>query len=380
MKNNCLSKLALNASGKLQPQILEAIASFVNNEIYEINANMVRDRCISMNSTVNWSGRLPAICNGMRNTSACGAIITSEDRDFGGFTIRFNTGNTPALDTSNSHKPPIKHLKESNKTPKKTKKSKMTQTEFMNYLVDVMHVFSPKGRKRIYSDLTKVDSQILCFGNADGQKMKGVTAFGKPNRDLIEKRILEKYSNTEYIDKDIYWEYTSGIRFNLETTKNAFKIIIKYLSFLKKNGGYDEFIDLFLRELKGNNYSLMRLLSQLKYKSKIPGNKLVGKQTVTSNVKNKGYVLEHTIPAKYLKVKLLEILESDSLEKELDNVMSKLFSVWLNTDDDIKLKRSGLNSKMPVNWTWKDDPLERYWSSGIDKDSLDLIDSNFLLP
>jgi len=51
--------------------------------------------------------------------------------------------------------------------------------------------------------------------------------------------------------------------------------------------------------------------------------------------------------------------------------MSKLFSVWLNTDDDILLKKSGLNSKMPTNWTWENDPLERYWKAGIDKNSIE---------
>lgn len=368
MRNNCLSNKASYVSGKLQPNIIKAINALVNRGKYRITANMVKDECLTIDSNIQWSGRIPAICNGMRNTLDCGFKIISENRDFGNFTIIINEIENEELpdEVRNLLKSPkISHTNQ--------RKIKMDQSEFMNYLVDFMHVFSPKGRKRIYSDLTKVDNQILCFGNAEGRKMKGVSAFGKPNRDLIEMRILEKYSNKEYIDKDIYWEYTSGIRFNLETTKNAFKVIIKYLSFLKKNGGYDEFIGLFLRELKGNNYSLMRLLSQPKYKSKIPGSRLVGKQTASSNINNKGYVLEHTIPAEYLKVKLLEILESDSLEKELDNVMSKLFSVWLNTDDDIMLKRSGLNSKMPVNWTWNDDPLERYWSAGIDKDSLDLI-------
>lgn len=156
MKNKCLSKLARKASGKLKPQILIAIESFVNNEIYEINANMVRDSCISMNSNVEWPIKIPAICNGMRNTLACGAIIVGEDRDFGGFTIRFGVGNTPAFDTSNSHKPPNKPLKESNKTRNKSKESKMTQVEFIDNLVDTLHVFSPDGENVFYKTLQNV--------------------------------------------------------------------------------------------------------------------------------------------------------------------------------------------------------------------------------
>ena len=47
-----------------------------------------------------------------------------------------------------------------------------------------------------------------------------------------------------------------------------------------------------------------------------------------------------------------------------------LHLVKLNTDDDLKLKQSGLNSKMPTNWTWNDVPLERYLFTKIDKNSL----------
>jgi hypothetical protein len=89
MKKSCLSEMALSAVGILQPQILTAINLFLNEEIYEITANMVRDKCISINSSINWSGRIPAICNGMRNSLKCGAKIISEDRDFGNFTISF---------------------------------------------------------------------------------------------------------------------------------------------------------------------------------------------------------------------------------------------------------------------------------------------------
>lgn len=372
MKNKCLSELTLNASGKLQPQILKAIELFVNNGIYEINANMVRDRCISMNSTVNWSGRLPAICNGMRNTSACGAKITSEDRDFGGFTIRFGAGDTPLRDTSNSHSPQIKPLKASNKTPDKTMKSKITQAEFIDALVNTLYVFSPEGRKRIYNDLTQVNSQLLCKGQLNGQLIKGVTAFGKPNRVLIENQIKKKYNNTNFIDNDIKWELTSGVKFNIDETRKAVKILLIYLCKFHNNDHFENmiFIEKFLFELRGNKNSLFSMLSPLKYKSKIAGSKLVGKQTPSSNINDLGYVDEHVIPVKFYISKFLSLIKSKSVESEIDTVMTKLFVVKLNTDDDIKLKKSGLNIKMPPNWTWEDDPLERYWFAKIDKNSL----------
>ena len=69
----------------------------------------------------------------------------------------------------------------------------------------------------------------------------------------------------------------------------------------------------------------------------------------------------------------MEMFDENTLDAELDYVMMKLFSVYLNTDDDYLLKKSNLNSKMPPTWSWKDDPLERYWYAGIKKDSLEMI-------
>lgn len=368
MKNNCLALMASNVSGKLQSQILTAIDSFVKNGIDEITANMVRDRCFSINPNIHWSGRIPAICNGMRNSLACGAVIISEDRDFGDFTILFGDG-----DIINIPKPLIRASKESNKIQSISKESKMTQAEFIDTLVDSLHVFSPEGRKRIYKDLTHANTQLLCKGQLNGQPSKGVSAFGKPNRILIEKRISEKYINFTFIDNGIKWELTSGVKFELSETRKSVKLIVSYLSELSKSNNYKAFIITLLKQLKGNNLSLIRLLSQPKYKSKTPGSRLVGKQTQSSRNKNLGFVLEHTIPADFFSNKLLEIIDFNSVEIELELVMSKLFSVWLNTDDDILLKKSGLNSKMPPNWTWENDPLERYWLAGIKKDSLEKL-------
>ena len=368
MKNDCLLDMALYATGKLQPQILKAIDSLVKNGLHEITATMVRDTCASINPSINWSGRLPAICNGMRNTSSCGSIIISDDRDFGGFTIGFET-----VETQIVPKPKIVSPKGANKTLANKWKYKISQDEFIDTLVDTLHVFSPEGRDRILKDLTRVESQLLCKGQLNGLTSKGVTAFGKPNRILIERRIKEKYTNSFFIDNDIKWKLTAGVNFDLEETRKAFKNIIKLLSFLYRANNNKLFIEALLNELKGNNSSLFRLLSQPKYKSKTPGSRLVGKQTNSSSNKNIGFVLEHTIPAKYFYVKLLEIIDSNSVESELDKVMPKLFSVWLNTDDDILLKKSGLNSQMPLNWTWDNNPLERYWSAGIEKDSLNKL-------
>lgn len=367
MKNNCLSELAMNASGKLQPQILSVINSFLENDIFEITANMVKDKCFSINSNINWSGRIPAICNGMRNSLACGAIVISENRDFGGFTIKFKSNNSP-----NFYRPKTEVSENSNSINIQNSKFKNTQTEFIDSLIDTLYVFSPKGRDRIYKDLTKLANQILCKEDINGEILNGITAFGNPNRILIEKMITKKYPNSDFIDNDVKWELTHGVKFNLEESRKAANLIITYLSKLYnlENSQYKLFIEIFLNQLRGNNSSLLSKLYPLKYKSKMPGSRLVGKQTSIDNSTDFGFVEEHVIPVKFYFSKILSLIKTNTVENEIDKIFSKLFLVKLNTDDDLKLKRSGLNSKMPPNWTWDDDPLERYWFAKIDKNSL----------
>jgi hypothetical protein len=249
----------------------------------------------------------------------------------------------------------------------------VNQTEFINKLIELMYVFTPEGRKRIFSDLKRVNTQILCSGSNGNKPCKGVSAFGVPNVKLIQSRLSESDSSGNFIDIDVNWKMTSGVKFSIFETQKAVRVVLYYLYDLYQNDEYKPFVMVFLKELSGNNFSLIRLLSQPKYKSKNPGNKLVGKQTLNNNIKNKGYVLEHTIPLKVLITKISLMFNENTLDVELDYVMMKLFAVWLNTDDDILLKKSGLNSKMPPNWTWDDDPLERYWYAGINKDSLEII-------
>lgn len=362
MKINCLSNKKNSSTGKLQTLIFNAIELLIQDGYLNISANMVKDKCNSLYSGILWPKRIPAICNSMRHATDCGAHIVSENRDFGNFTIEFRG-------KENMHFP--NKISISHKNVKSNVRDNiLNQSKFIDDLVDVLHVFSPEGRNRIYSDLTKVNTQLLCLGILNGQVVKGVRLYGKYNRNLIEKRIIEKNTSSTFIDNEINWENTSGKRFDLIETQKAVIVIINYISILKKKGNLNEFANLFIKELKGNNTSLIRLLSQPKYISRNPGRRLVGKQTEKSKTNKLGYVLEHTIPVEFLKIKLLQIIDSNSVEIELEKVMSKLFAVWLNTDDDIKLKDFGLNSKMPINWTWEDDPLERYWSAGISKDSL----------
>ena len=84
----CIKSLRIR--GKLQPTIYKAIIQLIESGQTTINAEMVRLECAQINNQIHWDGRVPAICNSMRNTRKCGGRIVGEDRDFNGFTIEFN--------------------------------------------------------------------------------------------------------------------------------------------------------------------------------------------------------------------------------------------------------------------------------------------------
>lgn len=87
IENRKQNKITLNR--KLKPIILEAILEIYNAGNQRISARMVKEKCIKIDSSIPWSGRLPAICNAMRNSNLGGEKIAGEDRDFMHFTIEF---------------------------------------------------------------------------------------------------------------------------------------------------------------------------------------------------------------------------------------------------------------------------------------------------
>lgn len=89
MDKNCLNQKNANARGVLQPIILRAILNLYQRGHSKMTANEVKKECYLLDDTKNWDGRLPAICNAMRNTINCTGRIVGEDRDFLNFTIAF---------------------------------------------------------------------------------------------------------------------------------------------------------------------------------------------------------------------------------------------------------------------------------------------------
>ena len=88
----CLQNKIANSS-KLQPTIFTAILKLYKNGNHQMTAEMVKKECKVIDIAISWNKKLAAICNAMRNTLGCGAVIIGEDRDFNDFTIAFDENN-----------------------------------------------------------------------------------------------------------------------------------------------------------------------------------------------------------------------------------------------------------------------------------------------
>jgi hypothetical protein len=241
-------------------------------------------------------------------------------------------------------------------------KKDLEKNNFVEFIYEFLLDFSPDGRKRILKDLKRTKSQILCSSG----NLKSVSKVGAP----LVKEILSKLElNESYRDIGINWSKTEGVNFDIVENRKAVKLIFLKLEEIYHTKG-EELPKLFLSQLSTQNNTLIRKLSVLKYKSKKPGCKLVGKQTLNNKHKNFGYVYEHTIPIKYFIVEVIKLFNLNQINVQMDFIFSKLISVELNTDDDQLVVLKGLKFTMPNRWSWENDPLERYWISGIERDSL----------
>lgn len=126
MNINCIDYKIATANGVLQPIILQAIKDIYLQGNNQMTASMVKDHCMNIAPNTSWNGRVPAICNAMRNSIQCGGRIIGDDRDFLDFTIAFDgnsnngeNGNYVEI-TSPISTPPIA----------------LTKTKIQNFLVE----------------------------------------------------------------------------------------------------------------------------------------------------------------------------------------------------------------------------------------------------
>jgi hypothetical protein len=137
MTLNCIQNLISKSKGKLQPFILTAIKSLLQEGHLTQTAQLVKNKCLTLNPSTPWNERIPAICNTMRNTIPCGSVIISEDKNHNNFTIQFisptikkspitSINSAPQSKTKNVQKKEIIKVKNTNKefsgiNPKTTK-------------------------------------------------------------------------------------------------------------------------------------------------------------------------------------------------------------------------------------------------------------------
>jgi hypothetical protein len=243
-------------------------------------------------------------------------------------------------------------------------------TDFGKLLLRYLKPISDAGRARILQDLKTVNSQRLAIGN-------GTRSISK----VANPRIAEIYGalnalqtkENKTLDKEfeINWEETKkGAANSVHETRKAAKFILLRLKEIYIEVGGQENCLLLLNEFKAsNNFSIFRLLSPLRYRSLSPGKALVGKQ-YGNNIKNPGFVHEHVVPVDFYFKHFNDIIKGSSSIDLFDKISEKIFSVQLNSDDDLKLKAEGLNKKMPERWTWDDDPFDRYRAAGIDLNTI----------
>lgn len=224
---------------------------------------------------------------------------------------------------------------------------------------------SIEGQNRLLSDLKRTPSQYLCCEKNNSKIEKSVKQIGVPTVNNLKSKIKQ---NSNKIDNSVNWRLTSGVKKEYSELVKVFKIILSLCEKIYAETKNIDYIKILLTQLKGNKYSILRSLAMIKYKSISPGKKLVGKQTTFSNNKNIGYVEEHIIPAKFFMNYFIEKIKNKNLlENETAIVLTKYFSVFLNTDDNDLLSSNGFNNTMPKGWDpLFDSPFIRYEKSGID--------------
>jgi len=79
----------------------------------------------------------------------------------------------------------------------------------------------------------------------------------------------------------------------------------------------------------------------------------------------KGLRLEHVVPQMWF---VNQLMDRDTIDKEeIRELLEKYFNVLLVTkEEDVKLTKAGLRSKMPEGWDGKD-PWARHKKVGIER-------------
>lgn len=244
----------------------------------------------------------------------------------------------------------------------------MEKNEFINELKNFLKTISPEAQSRILDDMKRLNQSILCHKHYifNPNKKNPISRYGTPMKNwLIKELSLEM---KEKISDSIKWDLTKNKNKDYLEIRKALKyILLSIQDYYIKNGNKD-FIEVLLNQINSNQECLFKSSAPLIYKSIYPGIKInVGKRNSSSKKSiDIGFTKEHIIPTKIIFDGLKNAVLENQLKIVFDKMMKDNFQVLLNSDDDEKLNKSGLRSKMPDNWKFGDDPFQRYISAGID--------------
>ena len=244
----------------------------------------------------------------------------------------------------------------------------MEKNEFIDKLKMFLKTISSEAQSRILDDMKRLNKSILCNEHVihNSSKKNPISRYGTPMRNWLLKEVSSEMKVK--ISDSIKWDITKNKNKDYLEIRKALKyVLLSTQDFYFKNGDKD-FIEVLLAEMNSNQECLFKSSAPLIYKSKYPGSKInVGKRTSSSKKSiDIGFTKEHIIPTKIIFVKLKNSIYENNLEMVFDSIMENNFQVLLNSDDDEKLNKSGLRSKMPNDWKFGDDPFQRYISAGID--------------
>lgn len=244
----------------------------------------------------------------------------------------------------------------------------MKKKVFVDKLKSFLKTLSPEAQDRILDDMKRLNNSILCEEHTiyNPSKKKPISRYGTPIKNWLINEISAE--SKMKIDDLINWKITKNKNLNYLEVRNGLKYILLSIQKFNNINNDNVFVDLLINEMNTNQDCLFKSTAPLKYKSKYPGNKInVGKRTsLSKNSKNVGYTKEHLIPTRVVFECLKNSVFENNIENDFDFIMKDNFQVLLNSDDDEKLNKAGLRSKMPPNWKFGEDPFERYKLAGID--------------
>jgi hypothetical protein len=223
----------------------------------------------------------------------------------------------------------------------------ITRDEFTEHIINMLEGQSPKLTNFLLKQLTQQsggslgnNAHLLCHDEKSTTRCPNWPKY----RESIGKSIINGLSNDSKF---------SGKK-DKENLKKVILIISKVASEYYQKSKSDSFIETLFQQLDKNQNGILRSLSTLEYKQ--------------DNIQGKSKK-EHLIPSNLFRKELIDMVKSGDFSN-FDTYANQMVQVILSDEDDMKLKKSGYNMKMPDGWKWGDDPWVRYSLSGIDLNTI----------